>query len=639
MATKVRPPSTDAEKLEVGEIDTRAPFESVKAAVSLFGEVRFSSDKSAARKPKAPQAEQKVLAKETELHLAQKELNKYREQLSNAETARLQSLSELEKARKTVDELTTKLDAINKSKEMAIQATEDTKTRTKQLEVGSPKEAVRKDSPLKQELDSARQQYAVALADLDAAKQELRKLKKDFETSLDMRLSAAQKEEESLHSIEANKEKAAQLRNESKAIQESLMHMKAATEQLQEEESQVLDEKDVARNAYKQALEETEKKLSYLRNEFDPAAYKTLKEKLDETNSEISSMQKKIEDARALDLETVAAITTELDDAKEMLQKVAEEESTLWNLVESLKLELAAGKQDHSQLKEKDTDTESIVADLHVKLQKCKSELEVAVCAESEAAAASDDLMLALQQLSCESKTALQEAEMMQKSAAELRIEAEAARVALTEAEERLQSALKEAEEAKAAEAKALDQIKQLSDRASAVQASTSEPGGKVTISKAEFESLSRKVKESEKLSEMKVAAAMAQVEAVRASENEAIQKMKTARREMEDMELATEEALKRAEMAEAAKKAVEGELKRWREKEQKKAAESVSSAEAQAHATTLSSVHKAPAGKPTEKNDGHQRNNRTLLRKGFVLPNITGMFHKKKGHADGSSP
>lgn len=136
-------------------------------------------------------------------------------------------------------------------------------------------------------------------------------------------------------------------------------------------------------------------------------------------------------------------------------------------------------------------------------------------------------------------------------------------------------------------------------------------------------------------MSEMKVAAAMAQVEAVRASENEAIQKMKTARREMEDMELATEEALKRAEMAEAAKKAVEGELKRWREKEQKKAAESVSSAEAQAP----SSVHKASVGKATEKNVGHQRSNRTLLRKGFVLPNITGMFHKKKSHVDGSSP
>uniref|UniRef100_A0ACD5Y8G0 Uncharacterized protein n=2 Tax=Avena sativa TaxID=4498 RepID=A0ACD5Y8G0_AVESA len=633
MATKVRPPSTDTEKLEVGEIDTRAPFESVKAAVSLFGEVRFSSDKSAARKLKAPQAE-RVLAKETELHLAQKELNKYKERLSNAETTRLQALSELGKARKTVGELTTKLDAINKSKELAIQATEDAKARTKQLEVGSSNEAFGKDGPLKQELDSARQQYAVALADLDAAKQELRKLKKDFETSLDMRLSAAQQEEESLHSTEANKEKAAELCNEAKSIQESLMYVKAATEQAQEEESQLLAEKEVARNTYKQALEETEEKLSYLRNEFDPAACKTLKETLDETNSEISCMQKRIEDARA---ESVAVVTTELDDAKEMLQKVAEEEISLRSLVESLKLELETVKQEHGQLKEKDTGTESIVGDLHAKLQKCKSELEAAVAAESKAATASDDLMLALQQLSSESKTALQEAEMMQKSASELRDEAEAARVALTEADEKLQSALKEAEEAKAAEAMALDQIKQLSDRASAVRASTSEPGGKITISKEEFESLSRKVDESEKLSEMKVAAAMAQVEAVRASENEAIKKMENSRKEMEDMEMATEEALKRADMAEAANKAVEGELKRWREKEQKKAAESLPSTEGQAHATVLPSVHKASSA--TEKNDGHQRSSRTLLKKSFILPNITGMFHKKKSHADGSSP
>ncbi|KAL5648539.1 hypothetical protein ACJX0J_039348, partial [Zea mays] len=40
-----------------------------------------------------------------------------------------------------------------------------------------------------------------------------------------------------------------------------------------------------------------------MRNDFDPAAYDSLKEKLEQTNSEVASMQKKIEDARAQDLE------------------------------------------------------------------------------------------------------------------------------------------------------------------------------------------------------------------------------------------------------------------------------------------------------------------------------------------------
>jgi chromosome segregation ATPase len=231
----------------------------------------------------------------------------------------------------------------------------------------------------------------------------------------------------------------------------------------------------------------------------------------------------------------------------------------------------------------------------------------------------------------------------MQTRAAELRDEAEAARTALVEAEQKLQSSLKEAEVAKAAESKALDQIRQLTDRATAARASISEPGANITISKEEFESLSRKVEQSEKLAEMKVAAAMAQVEAVRASENEAIKKLEAARKEMEDMELATEEALKKAETAEAANKAVESELKRWREKEeQNKNAEAyVPPVGATSLADAPSnSVHRASAPRANEKSNGHQKNSKALLKKSFMLPSITGMFHhKKKNNADGSSP
>lgn len=62
MGTKLRPLTPpvlgESPRTEVGEIDTRAPFKSVKAAVSLFGEVAISSDRSSAvKKAKAPQTE------------------------------------------------------------------------------------------------------------------------------------------------------------------------------------------------------------------------------------------------------------------------------------------------------------------------------------------------------------------------------------------------------------------------------------------------------------------------------------------------------------------------------------------------------------------------------------------------------
>lgn len=640
---KGRSNSFDSPKAEVGEIDTAAPFSSVKAAVSLFGEVALRKPKPSTPSKASTSPEVKAFATETQLHLAQKELNKFRDQLQNAETTRVQALAELDKAKKTVHDLTAKLTVINESKELALKAAEAAKTQTIQLkdEVSSGND------PGKVELEQSREQYAAAIMELDAAKQELRRIRKEFEASVEAKISAFTQESEAKQQSEENALKADQLSKEIAAVQESLVHVKLATEQARQEESKIRSEKDSARQSYRLALEETEKKLAALQKDFTPELHKELESKLAETDIEIDVVRKQLEDARASDIESVNTVTTELDGAKEALQKVAGEESSLRSLVESLKLELETVMKQHNELKEKDAETEALVADLHIKLQNCKSELEAAVAAEYKSSLASGELTSALQQLQSESDSALQEAETMKKEAEAMRTEAESAKTALSETEKKLEVALKEAEEAKAAEARALNEIRNLSAKASAARSSTSAESGaaEITISKEEYESLSQKVEESGKLTEMKVAAAAAQVEAVKASEAEAAKRLEAIRKEIEEMEAAREDALKRADMAEAAKKAVEGELRRWREKEQKKATEMAARllAETEEGAVSMEAspprVNRVPSPS-AEGSEGNRKSSKaSSAKKSSLLPNLSGIFHRKKSFAGSGSP
>ncbi|XVE80568.1 hypothetical protein DITRI_Ditri14bG0150300 [Diplodiscus trichospermus] len=641
MVAKGRQNAADSPKA-VGEIDTSAPFQSVKDAVTLFGEGALSGEKPAIKKAKAHSAE-RVPAKETQFHLAQKELNKLKQQLENAEATKAQALVELERAKRMVEELTDKLKNVNESKDSAIKATEAAKSQAKQIEDANSGNLPGRDGVRSQDLEAAREQYLTLITELDAAKQKLRRVRQDCDASLEAKIAAFNQTEEAEHAANVNMEKVGELSREISAIQESIGQVKLASLEAQQEQTKIFAEKDTQRQLYKATLEESTKKLLALKNEFDPEIKRNLEARLSETVNQIGALQKQMENAKASDLESVQTVTSELDGAKESLQKVAEEENSLRSLVEYLKVELENVKKEHSELKEKEAETESIAGNLHVKLRKSKSELEAFLAEESKTRGACEEMISTLQQLSVETENARQEAEEMKKEAENLKLEAEASRIALEEADKQLKAALEEAEAAKEAEARALDQIKMLSERTNAARASTSESGSKITISREEFESLSRKVEESDNLAEMKVAAAMAQVQAVKASENEALKRLEATQKEIEDMKVATADALKRAEMAEAAKRAVEGELRRWREREQKKAAEAASRimAEAQMSAESSPQHYRIQKQNPPEKFDQTRKleKEKSSVSKKVLLPNISGIFNRRKNQIEGGSP
>ncbi|KAJ0801923.1 putative WEB family protein [Helianthus annuus] len=534
---------TDSPKVEVGEIDTSSPIRSVKDAVNLFGEGAFSGERITVKKTKARSTDR--VLKETKFHLAQKEIYKLKEQLKSAETTKSGALTELEQAKRTVDDLTKQLEVTNKAKEAAMKAAMN---QAKQFESG----VTNINDGLKQDLENTKQQYAAVFTELDAAKQELRRIRHDHETAIKEQNAAIKRETESELMKNVSLDRTGEKSKEIMSVQETN----------EQEQEKAFAEKNVQKLAHKAALKESAKKLLALREQVNP--------------------QREMENARALDLDSLKTVTLGLDGAKDSLQKVFEEESWLKKLLEGLKTELENIRKEHKELKEKETET--VVGNRNSKLPD-----------------ASDETMLTFQQMISENENAKRESEEMKKKAEELKKEAEAMRVALEEAESKLKIALTEVDEAKKAE------IKVISERTDAAHASSSESSGsKIVISREEFEALSRKVIESEKL--------------------EATQK------EILDLKAATETAMKRAEAAETCKKAAEGELKRWREREQKKAAEAVALILQETQMQQTQSL-------PSTPNHKQSSSPRQKMKK-VLISNLSSLFHRKKSQVDaGSSP
>lgn len=563
-----------------------------------------------------------------------------KEQLKNAETTKAEVLVELEKAKRVVEDLSQKLEVLIECRETAIQSTDVSKSRAKQLKEEKCGDPDGTNGTWKEELETAIKNYAAAVTELDVAKQELSKIRQGYDLSLEARVSAFKQAAEAEDAMKANTKRASELSKEILAVMESIEQINAESVQAHLLQEQTLTEQNVPRESYEAALEESKRNLLDLKKEFNPGLTKDLEVQLAETMNEIGVLQEQMENRKKSDLDALRSVTLDLDDAKESLEKVAGQEDSLKTMVEALRMDLENVKREHTALREKELKTESVVENLRVELQKSESELDTYLAEESKARGASEEMISTLNQLLTETENASRKTKDMKNEAAELKMEAVVTKLVLEDAEMKLKAALKEAEVAKAAEASALDQIRVLSmSTTNASRSSTSESGARITISREEFESLVHKVEESDKLADIKVDAAKAQVEATKAGENEVLRRLEETQKEIEDMKTETQEVLKRAEMAEAAKRAVENELRKWREREQKRVAEAASKILAE----TQMRPQLSPQHYRIQKQNSLPKVEMRKLEKGKVsvskkvlLPNMSAIFHRKKNHFEG---
>ncbi|CAK9189505.1 unnamed protein product [Sphagnum troendelagicum] len=565
------------------EIDTAAPFASVKDALNIFGEGSCT---------------RRMASLEAELHLAHIELAKLKEQLAASESNKdLCTLNE-----QLHDESTCHLEEKENLQEDLFPAAEDGNDSWQaQLDAAleqqrntDDQETVRKEIELLQaELDVVNREYASTAANLACALNDIQSLREGMQGLIDAKALAEGQAGHFSTVAEMSAKRVDELTKDLSAMEESLSKANESRMEAEREFRTTLAAESkrlaaVANNAAAEVanldekVKETEAKLVSAIADLEKMEQELSSTKEREQNAlkaevaanlNLQRMKIDVEDAKvatekvpdksaSLGHTVVEASAIQLEDTNAKLKKATEQETCLLASLASLKAELRNMSAELLNAKRETEDANARVEE--VKNQSCAA-LETAALEEAKTKESLSSSMAALQQVTAQAEEAKAAAAEAIKDSVKLRQELEQAMAHTSTLESRLQAALMETEAARASEAMALQEIKYIKEKESTNRDNV-QAGQEVTHSHEEYEVLTRKMHEAEELANKRVAAAIAQADAAKAVEREMQSKMDAARKLIECSQTAMREAIERAEAAEAAKSAVEGELRRWRD-------------------------------------------------------------------------
>lgn len=566
-------------------IDTAAPFESVKEAVSKFGGI---VDWKA---HKVQTVERRKII-EQELAKVQQEIPLYKEQSEIAENSKIQILKDLENIKRLIEELKLNLERAQTEERQAKQDSELAQLRVEEMEQGIAHEA---SVAAKQQLEVAKARHAAAIADLKSVREELQLLQKEHASLLTEKEDAVKKAEEAVSASKESEKTVEELTIELITTKETLESAHAAHLEAEEQRIGAAMAKDQDSLAWDKELKQAEEDLEKLNQQIESA--KEMKSKLNSASKLLADLKAELaaymeskvsqeisgSDNMAAQVSkthsdmqgAVAAANKELEEVKLNIEKATDEVNCLKVAATSLKAELEKEKLELASLRQREGMASIAVASLEAELEKIKSEIAIVQMREKAAKEKMAELPKQLQHASQEADAAKSAVSSAREELNRAKEDAEQAKAGVNTIESRLLAAQKEIEASQASEKLAVAAIKALQESESTkTHADDDVTTNGVTLSLEEYYELSKRAHEAEEQANMKVTAAMSQIEVARESELKSLAQLEEANREVEERKEALKIALERADKATEGKLGVEQELRKWRaEHEQRRRA------------------------------------------------------------------
>ncbi|TVU37869.1 hypothetical protein EJB05_11211, partial [Eragrostis curvula] len=557
-----------------GLIDTAAPFESVREAVTKFGGiVDWKAHKTQMMERR------KVI--QLELENLQAEIPRCKEELEAAEIAKSQVVDELERTKRLIEELKHHLEKAQTEEAQARQDSELAQLRAQEIEHGIADDT----SAIARQMEVAKERHAKAISELKSVKEELRSLHEQYITLIDERDTATKRAEEVISAGKEIEKRVEGLTLELIAAKGSLELAHAAHHEAEErriaaalvkeqdclgwekelhqtqEELQQLNSKVLSKNDMKMNIDANLRKLLSLNSEL--AAY--MENKLSE-EAEGVSKEHGSEDAKQMSNSIKEALDLkqkELQEVKGNIEKAKTEANLLRFAAATLRSELDNEKASLDTLQQREAMAYIAISSLEAELNRTKQEIESVRSKEADAQEKMLELPKVLQEATQEAEDAKVAAHLAQEELTKAKEEVEQTKAAATTAEIRLCAVMKEIEASKASERLALAAVQALQESKEARDVKDSPR--RVTLPLSEYYELSKKAHDAEELANEKVAEALAQVASAKESEARKLEKLNEASEEMDEKKEALEIALERAERANEGKLAAEQDLRKWR--------------------------------------------------------------------------